>query len=207
MRFKHRDLIVLVLCAVLGSALGFRSCSPDPCKHFGSTCKTDKAGNSYCDCSPDYVGEYCQYKNPCNTGEQKCLNGGTCNVLFSNNQPPTFQCTCPVGFTASLCEVPVENVCDSSPCRNGGSCHLSSLSRYTCTCPLGWKGKTCEEPDNCSSQPCRNGATCTSLGKGYRCSCKPGFNGPNCNIDVNECQDSWNNCVHGRCINTYGSYK
>ena len=149
----------------------------------------------YFSCSPDYVGEYCQYKNPCNTGEQKCLNGGTCNVLFSNNQPPTFQvnssyslrhllclwfrlkfsnitccltmnlfyytvrfwvlqtntyhnskrvfvqCTCPVGFTASLCEVPVENVCDSSPCRNGGSCHLSSLSRYTCTCPLGWKGR------------------------------------------------------------------
>ena len=46
-----------------------------------------------------------------------------------------------MGYTASLCEVPVDNVCDSNPCRNGGSCHLSSLSNYTCTCPVGWKGK------------------------------------------------------------------
>ncbi len=69
-------------------------------------------------------------------------------------------------------------------------------------------GKNCEEPDNCSSKPCRNGATCTSIGNGYRCNCRPGFNGPNCNIDVNECHESWTNpCVHGRCINTYGGYK
>ena len=70
-------------------------------------------------------------------------------------------------------------------------------------------GETCEEPDNCSTQPCRNGATCESLANGYRCTCQQGYNGPNCNIDVNECHDNWNSnpCLHGRCINTYGSYK
>ena len=57
----------------------------------------------YFSCSPDYVGEYCQYKNPCNTGEQKCLNGGTCNVLFSNNQPPTFQVNSSFSIRHLLC--------------------------------------------------------------------------------------------------------
>jgi hypothetical protein len=44
-----------------------------------------------CRCSGEYVGEYCQYKNPCNNGEQKCQNGGTCTVLYSPTQAPTFK--------------------------------------------------------------------------------------------------------------------
>ena len=42
-------------------------------------------------CPPEYVGEYCQHKNPCNTGGLKCQNGGTCNVLMSATRGPTFQ--------------------------------------------------------------------------------------------------------------------
>jgi hypothetical protein len=44
-----------------------------------------------CRCSGEYVGEYCQNKNPCNNGEQKCQNGGTCTVLYSPTQAPTFK--------------------------------------------------------------------------------------------------------------------
>jgi hypothetical protein len=46
-------------------------------------------------CSAEYVGEYCQYKNPCNNGEQKCQNGGTCSVILSATQAPTFK-VCPL---------------------------------------------------------------------------------------------------------------
>ena len=93
-------------------------------------------------CTDDFTGEYCQYKNPCTSGGQKCQNGGTCNVLMSATRGPTFQCSCPVGYTASFCEVAVpENPCNLSPCSNGGTCTLQSLSQYTCTCPLGWKGR------------------------------------------------------------------
>ena len=163
--------------------------------------------NTVSRCPPDYVGEYCQYRNPCNTGEQKCQNGGTCVVAQLANQAPSFTCTCPVGFTNSLCETPVSNVCDSSPCRNGGTCHLSSLNSYTCTCPLGWSGHHCTEQDNCANQPCRNGAQCTSMKNTYKCTCKKGFKGPNCNINVNECFEQTNPCQNGRCQDFYGGYK
>ena len=53
------------------------------------------------------------------------------------------QCSCPIGYTASFCEISVSNnPCNDNPCSNGGTCTLQSLSNYTCTCPLGWKGET-----------------------------------------------------------------
>ena len=56
-------------------------------------------GNIYCvnhstlffSCPANYVGEYCQYKNPCTSGGQKCQNGGTCNVVMWRTRGPTFQ--------------------------------------------------------------------------------------------------------------------
>jgi|688.fasta_scaffold1080915_1 hypothetical protein len=44
-----------------------------------------------CRSSGECVGVYCQYKNPCKNGEQKCQNGGTCTVLYSSTQAPTFK--------------------------------------------------------------------------------------------------------------------
>ena len=105
-----------------------------------------------------------------------------------------------------LCETPVDNACNSNPCSNGGSCHLSSLDTFTCSCPLGWTGQLCKEKDHCAYLPCRNGGQCSSLGNNYRCTCKIGFKGPNCNINVNECYDHANPCQHGRCQDTYGGY-
>ncbi len=56
---------------------------------------------------------------------------------------PTFQCSCPIGYTASFCEISMSNnPCNDNPCSNGATCTLQSLSNYTCSCPLGWKGKT-----------------------------------------------------------------
>ena len=96
----------------------------------------------YFSCPANYVGEYCQYKNPCTSGGQKCQNGGTCNVVMSRTRGPTFQCSCPIGYTASFCEIAVpSNACRDSPCQNGATCTLISLSEYKCTCPLGWKGE------------------------------------------------------------------
>lgn len=53
---------------------------------------------------------------------------------------PSFICVCPVGFTASLCEIPIDNACDSDPCLNGAQCLLKSLDEYTCTCTPGFTG-------------------------------------------------------------------
>lgn len=93
-------------------------------------------------CTAMYVGEYCQHLNPCHTGPgPRCQNGGTCNVRTSpTHGSPSFWCTCPIGYSASLCEIPIANSCDSDPCLNGGTCSLRSLDKYTCTCAPGYTG-------------------------------------------------------------------
>ena len=124
---------------------------------------------------------------------------------MSSNAVPSFSCTCPLGFSASLCEIPVPNVCDSAPCQHGGMCILRTLDNYTCSCQNGFRGSRCESVDHCALQPCKNGATCTSLSHTYKCTCAPGFSGNNCAVDIDECKT--NPCIHGRCVNTHGSYK
>lgn len=45
-------------------------------------------------------------------------------------------------------------------------------------------------------KPCMNGATCSNTGQGsYTCSCRPGFTGASCEIQVNEC--AGNPCRNG----------
>lgn len=34
--------------------------------------------------------------------------------------------------------------------------------------------------DECVDEPCKNGATCLNLPGSYRCDCKSGFHGKNC---------------------------
>ncbi len=47
----------------------------------------------------------------------------------------------------------------------------------------------------CSSSPCLNGASCSASNTsavGYRCVCLPGYEGVNCEIDVDECSQGNN---------------
>lgn len=94
--------------------------------------------SSLLSCTSRYVGEFCEYANPCLTAP-RCQNGGTCEVLIRDGQV-NFQCKCPVGFSASLCEISEETACSSSPCRNNGKCILKSLKEYECRCPEGFSG-------------------------------------------------------------------
>ncbi|KAJ8937393.1 hypothetical protein NQ318_015473 [Aromia moschata] len=151
-------------------------------------------------------GEYCQHLNPCHTGPgPRCQNGGSCQVRVSEGvSAPSFTCLCPLGFSASLCEIPIANSCDRRPCLNGGTCSLKSLDTYQCSCAPGYTGKHCEKQDHCASQPCRNGAECTSVGDSYKCTCAPGFTGVACKDDKDECKHK--PCRHGKCHNTHGSY-
>lgn len=93
-------------------------------------------------CTSKYVGEYCQHLNPCHTGPgPRCQNGGSCQVRVSVGGSPSFTCSCPLGFSASLCEIRIANSCDKRPCLNGGTCSLRSLEDYQCSCAPGYTGK------------------------------------------------------------------
>lgn len=43
--------------------------------------------------------------------------------------------------------------------------------------------------DDCASDPCQNGGTCIDIttSVGFMCLCTPGFEGTQCNEDINEC--------------------
>ena len=61
---------------------------------------------------------YCTHHKP-------CLNGATC----TNTGQGSYTCSCPPGFAGASCEIQV-NECSGSPCRNGGSCTVSSSVKY-----------------------------------------------------------------------------
>lgn len=70
--------------------------------------------------------------------------------------------------------------------------HLLLLLLLLCSCFTHMC--CCVRPDlnYCTHhKPCVNGATCSNTGQGsYTCSCRPGFTGASCEIQVNECAGS-----------------
>ncbi|KAJ8031544.1 Protein delta-like 2 [Holothuria leucospilota] len=120
----------------------------------------------------------------------------------------------------------VENLCNSFPCKNGGSCILDD-SEYICLCREGFGGENCEKSqghfvDVCQNNPCENGAQCLNsftsnnvmISSGeFTCKCLPGFEGFNCNETTGTLPGSdlcnGNNLSvcdnQGTCSNTYTS--
>lgn len=87
-----------------------------------------------------------------------CRNGGTCY-----QGPFTYECSCPNPYRGQQCESITsvyckfyiqseeeKNVfffkflalCDSNPCRNGGTCTING-STYACSCAPGYTGNAC----------------------------------------------------------------
>ena len=63
---------------------------------------------------------------------------------------------------------------------NGGCQHICNHGH--CRCHPGHRpvGKRCIPINECNSRPCKNGGTCHDQVNRYRCVCKPGFQGRNC---------------------------
>lgn len=106
---------------------------------------------------------------------------------------------------------------EECPCLNGGSCSYNSTD---CICTPNFEGSRCEKrscegqncPDGaeenaCSRSPCLNGASCIPKGlNDYSCACLSGFNGTNCESDIDECADN-KLCGNGICINNHGAFR
>ncbi|RMX48625.1 hypothetical protein pdam_00008003 [Pocillopora damicornis] len=95
------------------------------------------------------------------------------------------------------------NVCDTVPCKNGGTCvvHFSDSSRYYCNCGEWFVGNNCGvQIYPCDSNPCQNGATCGNdphnISK-YKCQCADWFTGANCQVSQTIC-DTGKPCLNGR---------
>ncbi|KAI4791650.1 hypothetical protein KUCAC02_033883, partial [Chaenocephalus aceratus] len=141
-----------------------------------------------------------------------CTNAGLC---ISDEQTRGFSCACAFGFHGTFCEVNVDD-CEDHGCESDATC-VDGVGNYTCVCPPNYTGLFCEElEDACSPgrNPCQHQSTCVSTLTGTsicvcvfccRCVCIPGWVGPNCSIDYNECVD--HRCQNGaQCVDHLDGY-
>uniref|UniRef100_A0A673B616 Slit homolog 1b (Drosophila) n=1 Tax=Sphaeramia orbicularis TaxID=375764 RepID=A0A673B616_9TELE len=144
-----------------------------------------------------------------------CQNQGVCQVHHIQQ----YTCTCQTGFTVRNCETPVD-ACFSNPCTNGGTCISDEQTRgFSCACAFGFHGTFCEvNADDCQDHGCENGATCVDGVGNYTCLCPPlytgtvpecvclpGWVGPDCGIDYDECVN--HRCQNGaQCVDHLDGY-
>jgi len=105
-------------------------------------------------------------------------------------------------------------------CNQKDSCD----SAGTQTCVNKWRGRVCKcrvgyhnvDMDNCSEDVnecleenfCKNNGECENLHGSFKCTCPLGWEGDQCQNDVNECEAASNPCQNGgTCTNTEGSFE
>ncbi|KAK2863151.1 hypothetical protein Q5P01_002684 [Channa striata] len=113
-----------------------------------------------------------------------CQHGGVCMLIPHTH---TFKCSCPEGFSGSLCE---QKKCyETLHLRyydigeSWGRIHLRNVEQ--CTCVAGEINCERVRYTICRTNPCLNGGTCrliTSSGKEV-CNCRNGFSGPYCSFE------------------------
>nr|XP_024214483.1 protein crumbs [Halyomorpha halys] len=159
-------------------------CLSSPCQH-GGTC-TDGINRFTCSCGrTGYTGQMCEINiNECENNP--CLNNGICFDNYGG-----YTCQCAPGFGGQNCELKLSE-CASNPCSiyPNAVCIESSLP-YQCVCMTGFKGipPNCTRNDICmNDNPCANGSTCQTTINGYgTCICPPGFTGPFCENNIDDC--------------------
>ena len=85
---------------------------------------------------------------------------------------------------------PLNDACASMPCQNNGTCinlaYLRVRSVFTCVCQRPFHGPLCQLRDACFSNPCSNNGVCYLMPENkYLCKCYVGFNGTNCENNLN----------------------
>ncbi|XP_022110885.1 sushi, von Willebrand factor type A, EGF and pentraxin domain-containing protein 1-like [Acanthaster planci] len=185
-------------------------CNPNPCHH-NAVCEAE-GEDYYCVCPAGLSGRDCEIQvDVCHEGET-CLNGGSC-------APPSMDqlCLCMVGFVGEHCEIDFDD-CTSLPCANGAVC-IDGVDAFTCQCLEGLLGLK----EHCARlilmialtiSVCMEQAVLISLGGGtcinglnmYSCDCPPGYSGPECEQDINECDS--HPCQNGaQCIDGVNQYQ
>nr|XP_058949529.1 uncharacterized protein LOC131777281 isoform X1 [Pocillopora verrucosa] len=170
-------------------------CYPNPCMN-GGTCSRTDFGGFKCACTPGYNGPNCTvFENQVNAdGRHKVP------IFHSTSLTNNLKVTSPTQAVSSM-DVQGNRktsalVCSPNPCQNGGTCARNGDS-FGCSCPKGFKGRRCQikaskaqrlrlKPhiDYCTPNPCKNKGICVvEEGKGYSCSCEPGFTGFHCQVD------------------------
>ena len=178
-------------------------CGLGYCEHNATCNNTD--GNYTCTCKPGYKGRNCS-TNIDECAEFPCAHNETCTDKIND-----FECNCSLAYEGKSCEIDID-WCNATrnngsiPC-DYGTCHDGEFN-YTCRCFDGFSGQNCDiDEDECLSIPCNNSGICVQKSNatevkmyfgadrvypknesaGYLCVCQPGFNGSNCENNIDEC--------------------
>ncbi|XP_076874141.1 uncharacterized protein LOC143523282 [Brachyhypopomus gauderio] len=172
-------------------------CSPNPCKN-GGTCSN--LLNTYmCTCPPGWTGSVCS-EDVDDCVSSPCPSRTLC---VESPVPGEFSCTYPSSSADPCCQLPYDP-CDPAhgPCLQQVARNPQPDSTTACLCPTGLPREV--KPETCASSLCQNGGWCVDGVSGGRCLCPPGFTGPDCGLDVDEC--SSDPCLHGSCTDGAGAF-
>lgn len=136
---------------------------------------------------------------PCLVGAS--YDGFTCALAPSDNCGAT-EFTCSSGDCIDLALV-----CDGNADCPGGGGEDEASALCAPPCPEGYTGTYCEIsiPNACDPDPCLNGATCVDELNGYTCVCPAGYEGANCETNIDDCNP--NPCLNGgTCVDGTESY-
>ena len=107
-------------------------------------------------------------------------------------------------------------VCEVQPCQNNGSCENVN-GVYDCVCPKYFTGPLCETLNCDQNTDCSGNGHCNTSFDPSKpagvsnsiCLCERGYNGSNCEIDINECELFGGSKVCGLfpCLNKVGKYE
>uniref|UniRef100_A0A669EKT9 Cubilin n=1 Tax=Oreochromis niloticus TaxID=8128 RepID=A0A669EKT9_ORENI len=183
----------------------------DECNLPNKPCSTNPAvpcyntqGSFYCGACPSGWqgnGYSCQDVDECLTNNGGC---STTPMVQCLNTMGSFHCgPCPPGYEGDGKTCTQSNICDTN---NGGCYPLATCSSRSslpvCTCPPGYIGNGygptgCTQTSNIcqTNNPCVNGQCDITSNPGYICNCNSGWEGVNCDQNINEC--SSNPCQNG----------
>lgn len=105
-----------------------------------------------------------------------------------------------------MCEV------DGSCNRDGTQTCVNKWRSRECKCKAGWQNlesdDCSEDIDECANPDwCANSAVCENFIGSFTCHCTEGWEGAQCDQDINECEAAINPCQNdGICTNTEGSF-
>ncbi|KAM7390891.1 hypothetical protein PAMA_008881 [Pampus argenteus] len=178
-----------------------------PCSTNPDVACYNTQGSFYCGACPagwQGNGYSCQDVDECLTNNGGC---STTPVVQCLNTMGSFHCgSCPPGYEGDGRSCTQTNICSSN---NGGCYPLATCTSSPgsnipiCACPPGYTGNGygptgCTQTSNIcqTNNPCVNGqCVATTTAPGYNCNCNSGWQGMNCDQNINECMS--NPCQNG----------
>lgn len=180
-------------------------------------CKKLENGELLCICPYGTPKEDCERKDqPCES--HPCYNNGNC--VEEDTDEKGFSCQCLTGYSGDFCEVMILDTPTDIDTTTTDNTTEVTVDPGTTDTVFGIADLEYDESNeeyvlssttsvdvlsHCSLSPCQNDGTCLENQETSVCDCQPGFNGTNCEFNINECQP--NPCVNGTCEDLIGDYK